>query len=309
MDNNRIENRLVWPVLTIGTPFGGRLHRELTAETHQKHNLERESGGYRIRLYKKVDSDPITQLEGRIRRWFERRSAPWNGASTVSVDENRGDALPRDTTGTRDTSQTGMRVMPAAIVVEVERERAALQEVWKALTDAKVAEFDKVIERAKDLHKGSFNPRWYPANKDAFAREFVFGWDILELPGRGHWMLDLPNAMLEEMQAKGEARTTACLKGMKRNLVTRLLKPVTEWATVLKGEKDFQATRWDRLERLAEEVEKLNVDNDPALVEVLGDLRRILAVDPVACRDYAPVREELGKKAQEIADRMATLFG
>ena len=314
-NNNRIENRLVWAVLDIGTPFGGRLNHGISSETRAKHNLSAEAGRWRTTLYPKAYSEKLTKLEGQIRRWYYKRTAPWGGGSNPEKDlsEDRDvnvaaldSVSPDKRAGSIDT---GMHVLPAAILVEVERERAALQAVWNALSDSIASKYDELLEACKDLHKETFNRNWYPASATVFRAKCRFQWEIFELPGRGHWLLDLPNEMLEDMNKRADARSLVMLADMKRSLVGRFVKPLTEFVEKLKGGGDFKATRWERLEGLANDVEKLNVDGDPAIAGFLNDLRRVLAVDPTACRDSDAVRQATVAEAKKVADRMAELFG
>jgi hypothetical protein len=127
------------------------------------------------------------------------------------------------------------------------------------------------------------------------------------VPESGNFFANLASSTLDQYRRDLEAKNLRREKEMRRDLWERLHQPILKMAETLSNpDRIFRDSLVGNVQHIAEQIDLLNVFNDPRLTETAAAIRRTLSpLDPQELRHCEADRTAAAQTAQALADQIA----
>jgi len=133
--------------------WSARKHdRRISAEVARRHNTDEDAGRYNKQLLAKQHLEDVYLTSNRVRRFHYEKTLPW--------------------------SDTGERILPAALHPEYTKELRELKTKFEHEVSAFVAAYPQLIQEARFHLQGLFNPDDYPSAEE-IAEKFGISPEVL----------------------------------------------------------------------------------------------------------------------------------
>lgn len=256
--------------------------KEITAEVHNQHGVEDESGQYVKKLWPKEFIAPFTKIVGEASRYHKRHT----------VVSQFGDLIP---------------------TVQFERYREAMDAYIQQFNDAAddfAANYDAIIERARQIHNGTFKEEFYPI-REKIREEFSFTLFTAPVPRT----TDLSVSYIDEerivaLRAEIEQSVSNAGKMASAQVIKRILECVNRIAVTL-GDQDaiFRNSMIDNLKEMLNLAPALNIADDPAVTQLIHECATKLVKDPDSLRNSSFQRKTTAVLASQIAETFGKMGG
>jgi len=204
----------------------------------------------------------------------------------------------------------GNRMLPATSYMEFTDEMRRLRNLFNNAVDDFEANYPALIEQARDMLAGLFNPDDYPSAAQ-IRRKYAFNFDVSPLPAAEDFRVMLQGDEVEQIQRSITERAEQRVNTAMADLYERLYKVVSKAADSLKDPKAiFHDTLIGNIVEITELLPKLNIANDPALEELRKIVEaKLCHTEPVELRKDINVRKVVADDAQAILDAMSAYMG
>lgn len=304
--------------LSISIPGEERQDPSLTGEVKAQHNLGAQSGKWVKKLYPPEALGKIKKLDNEARGF--------HGALTLPYDQ-------------------GIGILPGKLIPEYGdrmRHFAGMRE--NLIENEFLANPEKWIAWAIKEHNGTFDPDFYPGlyrSKEASAElrrtgtpigleyildvegfkaamraKFAFETVPLPVPNSNHFTNTIAS-LLGTDTASIDMRVRDAGIEAQKELLRRMIDPVKSMAQKLaekpKVKKDgspaedivFRDTLVSNLRDIAKVGPALNLNDDPVIAQFCRELDTLSKVEAQTLRDNKQVREDVQKKADDLAKRLS----
>lgn len=282
---NSFSNQCMLMSLNVRSFGGRREDKKVSEDVAKQAGAKSDAGKYTKNLVPKKALEPITLATGAMRRFFYENTLPW--------------------------LDSGVRILTAKNYDNVKAKLAALRDDYDTAVNVFCRDFPKYQEEAKRELGSLYDPNDYPSNvRDAFDVRVKFmpvadPADFRVMVADSE-RVELQRQIAETMQAAQDeamrdiwARVSECVNHMADRL--RAYKVVAG-----KAENHFRDSLVENLRDLCELIPRLNFQNDPRLESIRKEIEaELLRVQAQDLRDDFRVRENVAKKAEEIAARVA----
>ena len=192
----------------------------------------------------------------------------------------------------------GIRLLPMTkhdALAEFVRGQVTVFDQMRDLFVANLAEYEAW---ARKEHNGTFDPKFY--RREVVEPKFKLKVEFRPIPSDDQFSEGI-TAMVGSVNA--DECVAAALKEANKDLFTRLAAPVKKLAETLKdSNKKFKDSLVGNILDVANEVQSLNVTNDPGLMLICDQM-----VNRLAARPAQTLRQRFGARAQVAADADAIL--
>jgi len=139
---------------------------------------------------------------------------------------------------------------------------------------------------------------------------FFFDHEMRPVPSEGHIIIDIEAETLQEIKDKFVKDEEAHLQKAMLDTWCKLLEPVRTMADICGNDKKIFQSVIANLESVVQIVPTLNLVDDERLTDMVDDIKNnLLGVTTGQIRNDKQLKEDLGKQATKIADKMDTYMG
>jgi hypothetical protein len=266
-----------------------RTDEAVTDEVAKSHNSDRDMGKYKKRL---VDRKVLDCVRQPIRE-------AWEIHKTMT--------LPWQDGGTRVLSSD-------AYLTYTEKMRKKIALADKALATEFLPNYAKFKREAKQKLNGLYREEDYP-NENQIASKFGFRLVITPLPSTADFRVKLPEAEKQRVMADMNAWLKEQMDISMRNIWERMSTVVEKMAKSLKAytrdsdgnvENTFRDTLVTNITDVLDLIPILNITDDHNIKAFSQRIKSELTMhDPEKLRDDEKIRNDVAKRAEEIASKMA----
>ena len=273
--------------LNIGVWTARKHDRRISEEVASTHGAAQDAG-----RYNKVLID---------RRHFQR------------IDKIVRDARAHHYANTLPWLDDGYRILPAANYFEYCGQQRASRDQFNAAVAEFVAAYPAMIEEARGLLNGLYDPNDYP-DQNRISRKFGADILVMPLPAGADFRVDLSEAETERVRADIEQRTQDATQAAVRDLWQRIystVQPVAEKLAAFsrdsgRTENPFRNSVITNLRELVDLLPRLNFTGDPQLAAMHQRLNdELCQAPPETLRNNDDIRRETAEAAAKILDDMA----
>lgn len=272
--------------LSIRQPKQQRVDKRVTEKLCMSYGSAADAARVVKVLFDPASYKPIKQKINSIRAFHYDHTLPWLDS------------------GQRILSSAGFMAYAEAM----RKERAELT----TLINDFVADYEEQLEQAKQRLNGMFKQEDYPAS-DEIRERFGFDVSYYPVPAAGDFRVQgIDEEMKQAIQEELDKAQQVAVKQAMRDVYDRLYKSVKHMTAKLSDPKAiFRDTLVDNLADLVELLPSLNIENDPKIDELRGDIvkAQLNAIDPEDLRKDKDFRKEVASDAKAIVDKMAAFMG
>lgn len=195
----------------------------------------------------------------------------------------------------------GKRILPVDMFDRYSEKMRELRSKFDQAVHDLVANYDVLVEEARNRLNGMFNQSDYPMD---IWNKFSFGTEISPIPCASDFRITLNYEEMEKIKSAIENRVEQAAQMAHADLYKRLYDAVKHVVERLSDTKAiFRDSLIGNLVELCQIIPALNVQDDPVLEQIRKDVESKLAgIDPQTIRDNPEVRQQIAADAQVILD-------
>ena len=268
--------------LSVSQWSARKYDRKATKEVADNHNATASEIGRFNKMLIKADAlKKISTLVNKVRAYNYANTLPW--------------------------SNDGDRLLPSANYTEYSAQMREFGQEFEDYVDEFVANYNNLIDDARNRLNGLFNIADYPQN---VRHKFNFNVSIAPVPEAGDFRVDV-GADSEKIKAEIEERTKSAVKDAVGDLWKRFYDAIQQMEERLNDPKKiFRDSLVDNLLDLTELLPKLNVTNDPELAKLSDAVKqKLVKYDPQTLREDSGARTTTAEEAQKLLDNMSGFLG
>lgn len=285
--SNPIQDKAILMKIHIGLPGLSRKDAETTREVIKYKGMGKDAGQWKKQLY---PDSVCRKPEGLKRNAPPMNAWVWQSQFTDKVEKV-----------TVAWPDVGYKLVPLATYTDfttlIQEERA----VFKEMEEVFVKALPESERWAKGQHNGTFDPKFYV---ESWVRaRFKFKVDPRPIPKDDHFSKGIVDIV---GQTNVEQAVSDALDEANKDLFGRLVDPLTRAIETLSdGKKVFRDTLISNIERITNEVSKLNVMGNTDLVKVCERLKNgLLRTSPERLRRNSHARKQAVDETKSIMDQM-----
>jgi hypothetical protein len=265
--------------LSIGTWSARKLDKTATREVADNHNTTEAWGRYNKSLIDKAALEKITKISGEARAYHYTNTLPW--------DDNGG------------------RILPSAHYLEYTSAMRDFKNRFDQETAVFVTNYTQLIDEARAHLNGLFKQEDYP-DGHTISGKFTFSTDILPIPNAGDFRVTLTGTETDSIKKEIEDRTAGKINQAIKDLYDRLKDALTHVKEKCSStDAIFRDSMIDNLKELVTIIPRLNITDDPGLVDLCQQAEAIAATAPDRIRNNETIRTETAQTAEEILKAMS----
>ena len=260
--------------------------KKISREVAENHATTQDAGRYNKQLVSKAALDMCTKTAGALRQYHYENTLPW-------LDD-------------------GVRVLPAANLLEYKRQMTVLSDQYDAAARDFISQWPQIVEDARIRLNGMFNIADYPTD---IASRFGVAVRYMPIPDSGDFRVAVSDLERETLRSEIESSLSEASRNAMRDIWQRLSVSVGTMAAKLaaykrdestgKTENPFRDSLVENLRDLVGLIPRLNFTNDPALEKIRLEIEScLLAESADTLRESPDVRADVAQQAQSIADRI-----
>lgn len=260
-----------------------RIDRPTTAETIYRKGAAGNAGHWTTNLLPSGAMEPISKLDGEIRRFHYEHTLPW------ATDGDR--LLP-----CRKFSDYGVQMR------QFGRER---QDRVREFGD----NYSGYVSQARSILGALFDDANYPS-RDRALDKFKFTWTTAPVPTAGDWRIDTSKEEIAEMEAGLSAKLKAAEEAALGDLVNRLTEPLAKMAEKLNDpDSTFRDTLVTNLRDVIKIIPDLNITGNARLQKIADAVKAEVSVFGAdTLRTDTTIRATVADKVQEHLNQLQNLF-
>jgi len=203
----------------------------------------------------------------------------------------------------------GTQMLPSANYLEFMTEFRKEKAEWQLLVDAFLDNYIRLKEDAKRLlPNGLYNENDYPAD-DSIHEKFNIDIAVFPVPS-DDFRVAINAEELTSIQQDVEKRITEASEMAMADIWQRLYDRVKHMSEKLADPKAiFRDTMVENTRELCALLPRLNFADDPNLESLRQQVEGSLLMHPDALRNNPVLREDKGKEAKDIMERMKAFMG
>lgn len=236
-------------------------------------------------LVDKAVLKPMSTLMAKIRREYYRVSFPW--------------------------SNEGTRLLPVAKYKDFVDFLDDQKQEFTSILDNLIADYITAVHQARDRMGDAFKLEDYPRPAEVRTK-FSIDFQVWPVPTSGDFRVDVSaeqRRFLEEQVQANIAKQTAAATRHLWGQLGEMLESISTRLT--DSDARFRRGLLDGFVELVDDLNKLNLANDPKLTEFYNDTRALVIVlrDPETVRKDKAVREDAAAATRELADKYSDFWG
>jgi hypothetical protein len=256
--------------------------KQVSSEVAQAHSSDVSMGRYNKKLLSKAALEKINKIAGAARTEHYTRTLPW-------MDD-----------GARIISSTGYPAYASAMRKHEDDYRHAVVQF--------VCGYPEYVRQAEIALNGLFKYSDYPS-KDRIANLFSMGVNVLPVPEKEHFVVNLGNAEVARIRQEIEATSQALLADAMKSVWLRIQEVVSTMASKLRNYTPtvdgvtgiFRDSLVDNIRDLVDLLTTLNITDDPALDQFRQRMKETLLIfKPQELRDSTEGRNLVAEAAERI---------
>lgn len=201
-------------------------------------------------------------------------------------------------------SDEGYRILPITVFMDYQKTMRECRQKFEKEVEDFLSQWDRHVLEAKQSLNGMFNPLDYPT-KEQVTEKFAFSVDILPLPTGQDFRVTLPEEEMEKMKADVEMTVKNAEQAAMKDLWRRLSTPIRHMVDRLSQDDSiFRDSLIDNVKDIIRIVPSLNISNDPMLVQLNAECRKLIQHDPETLRLNRDLRRDVASQAREILKKM-----
>ena len=237
--------------LTIGSYVGSKKDKKVSKEVANDHNADEKRTSLQKKLLKSEELDKVNSIAAEIRNWFYKKTAPW--------------------------SNEGEGIVPLKNYLYVKNELEVKKTEFENAVDKLVAAYDDIKKKDQVELGDLYKEEDYPSKASFRSRFYV---EIRPLPLQKN---DFRCNVLDddEVESINKAIVEEGIRAAK-NAQIDLLNRIKERLTHLQGrladkEGRFHASNFTNLFETLQDVEGLNITEDPVIDNLVNDIAKNLS--------------------------------
>jgi hypothetical protein len=290
-----LRERAMLATLSVRCWKGHKTDRAVTNQVHAQHRANRSAGRYLKYCLDPADLAEIVAAQGKARAALYALTSPWGDQQ--------------------------VRVLPVANFERLRElaDQAAIE--TREAADRLAARWPEIIARRAAAMNGLFDPRDYP-DASAIADRYSVRLAFYEIPDSNDFRVALDREQLAAAQAAVESDVARAIESVKRDIFARMVRPVQKMverlsAFEIQTDPDsgkqkviapFRDTLVNNLRELVAELPKLNICDDPQVVDMLNKLESLCEHDAQELRDSKALRLHVSENAATIAQDVANIL-
>ncbi len=272
METAKLKERAMIVELNISHWAGRKKDDNITREIETLHNSE-DAGNFTKKLMVSKEHADIESLIGKARSYYRYKTLPW-GEST--------------------------RIIPNDQIFEFASKIGAMAIQHTNLVESFVKKYAILVEEQKNRLNGMFNPTDYP-HPDIIRNKFSFRTTFSPLPEVDDFRCDLSDMMVENLKNQLIKETERRVKEANDDLLRRTSEVVNRMIeTLAEPGKNFRDSLVGNIEEISKTLVKYNFNEDQHVTDV-SKMLKSLCVDPDMLRNNDSFRQEILKKAKDVA--------
>lgn len=273
---SNLSSKVIITNLSISAWSGRKFDKQLSNELAQNHNADRDMFNATKRLVDKAALKDIQKQDGLIRTTHYKYTLPFK--------------------------DNGDRILPSKLFPKYKAEMNKLTDERESLVRDFCADYQLLIDKAKQQLNGTFNPADYPS-PGAIASKFGVNISYMPLPDRDLQDMRLAGIaspdvddIRKQITAELNQRHVEATKDLYERVKDQLTRMVE---TLSQKDKIFRDSLIGNLTDLIELLPLMNYTNDPKLVKMENELKT-LVTDPNVLRNNETVRQDIADKAAKV---------
>lgn len=279
---NNLQSKVLIVRPSISMPGNTRTDDSLTSEVHDQHSLRADAGRYVKQLYPKAALAPIQKIAGAARKWHKEYTLP----------TKFGDLCP---TALYEHWQARMQRFRNEFVTAVE---------------TFVAGYDLILDEARRMHNGTFNPDDYPP---AWKVGGEFNFDLFQAPmprGEDLTVTHLTEHRIAMIRSEIEASANQAAQQATQELTRRILEKVNAiTARMQEDDPVFRDSLIGNLKEILDIAPAMNLADDPQVRQLITECRAKLLLAPSLLRNSKATRGAVLLQGKTITSRFSGLMG
>lgn len=282
-----IVNKAMVVNLQIGLWRGYRLDREATAKITEASHAAKDAARVNKHLVPKTALKEVNSAANALRQHFYDATLPW-----------------RD---------NGDRLLTREMYFDFMLEHGRLKRIFEDKIGTFVDETYPAARESAAFRMGDmFNPDDYPAGSE-IRHSFYSHLEIDAVTTAGDFRVELDEESDERVRKEMEKAVNDRIERAMGNVWERLHETIGNFAERMEGDKTFRKSTVEALDKIVEQLPKLNVTGDARVTELIEDIRgKLTGLDPKTLREDTTERENARADAAGILDKMRamqTAFG
>jgi len=268
--------------LATGSWSGRNTDKVATEELIEGKNAEKDAASVTKSLINKEHLKKIREIVSDMKKYHNEQSLPW--------DNNGGRLLP--------STEFNAYTMKFR---ESQRELSSAVETF-------IQNYPSYISEAEGRLGDLFDIQDYPQAAEIEGK-FTLVSAFEKVPEANDFRVDIPEHEQQKIRDQIEGRVEAKHADSMKRLWTRMFKAVEHMNERLSdSDAIFRNTLIENVEQLVEILPRLNVLEDPALIEMTEELRQSLCgYEPDDLRKNDVLRSELADKSKEVMEKIAAV--
>ncbi len=219
-----------------------------------------------------------------------------------AIGKHAGNARTHHYFATMPWSDSGLRLLTTAMYFDYQKNITEMEQEFHRLVADCIADWDNMIDRARDNLKTMFNIEDYPS-KDEIASRYRFSVKYSPVPSVGDWRVDVGN---EAMQYLNECHAKAQqehIEGAYKEVWDRTYEALASMSKKLSGDKKqiFRDTLVHNVSDMVGLLEKFNITGDETMRRAKVKLEDIMfGITPDALREDDDLRLDTKSKVDAL---------
>jgi hypothetical protein len=199
----------------------------------------------------------------------------------------------------------GWRILPAKRVIDYTNEMSTHKTNFDSAVTDVVNNWPNIVTIAQGRLPGTlFNPGDYPAQSQV-AKYFKFSFDMMPIPEKSHFVLDIEQEMLQDLQDKLELQQKEGLERAMADVWRRLYDPVKNMARVLSEDRKIFTSMIVNIEEIVELLPVMNLAGDSNMTMLAAEIKQqLLGHTAGQIKDDDVLKARLAANATDIMNKM-----
>ena len=270
--------------LTISQWTARRYDFKATKKLIEDHGAKHDSGRFNKMLVDNIEVKKYQHAASEARIFHYENTLPWG-------DDN-------------------VRILPSDNYLAYTQKMRELKSKFEKAASEFIEEYPLLIEKAETDLSGLFSSKDYPTPRELHGK-FAFDISVTPVPTANDFRVSLSDDDVNRIKADIEVRVKDSIISAMDEAWERLFRAVKHMAVKLaQDDAVFRDSLIGNIAELCDILPRLNLTNDPKLVEIIEDAKKVLVpLDPKELRDKQIDRKKATVKAQAVLKKMTAYMG
>jgi predicted DNA-binding protein YlxM (UPF0122 family) len=265
---------------TISQWSARKYDKKISKEVEEQHQA-RDAGRYNKVLVAGEHLKQIQQIASKARTFHYEQTLPW--------------------------SDTGERLITTENYMNYVSEMAKLKDEYETRVQEFIANYPEVVADARLRLNGMFVEADYPKQYEISAK-FAFKTSFMPLPDTDDIRLDISQNEVDYIKTSVENAMIERLREAVKDTWKRIKDQLSHMKEKLSDKQAiFKNSLFDNLEELIELLPRLNVTDDPNIVAICDDMKK-LVVNPDNVRNNYTLRNKTANEVNEVMNKFESFF-